>query len=112
MVPKVVPEFVGVKLLVQRVHGLEHGPMHELVDQMWGRRGLAVLRVGPGGKLGSHSAHRCVNATTFAGIILRGALKSATERPLVTVVLKRRSSGHVPSYPATIPQSRGPTGSP
>jgi hypothetical protein len=25
-----------------------------------------VLRVGPGGKLGSHSPHRCVNATAFS----------------------------------------------
>jgi len=46
VVPKVVPEFVGVKLLVQRVHGLERGPMRELVDQMRGKLGSGVVVLG------------------------------------------------------------------
>ena len=41
-----VPEFVGVKLLVQRVHGLERGPMRELVDQMRGKLGSGVVVLG------------------------------------------------------------------
>ena len=36
----------GVKLLVQRVDGLERGPMRDLVDQMRGKLGAGVVVLG------------------------------------------------------------------
>src|ERR1035441_2200261 len=39
-------EVKGVKLLVQRVDGLERGPMRDLVDQMRGKLGSGVVVLG------------------------------------------------------------------
>jgi alanyl-tRNA synthetase len=36
----------GIKLLVQRVDGLERGPMRDLVDQMRGKLGSGVVVLG------------------------------------------------------------------
>ena len=38
----------GVKVLVQRVDGLERGPMRDLVDQMRGKLGSGVVVLGAG----------------------------------------------------------------
>jgi alanyl-tRNA synthetase len=47
-------EVKGIKLLVQRVDGLERGPMRDLVDQMRGKLGSGVVVLGaasPDGKV-------------------------------------------------------------
>jgi alanyl-tRNA synthetase len=43
-----VVDVKGVKLLVQRVDGLERGPMRDLVDQMRGKLGSGVVVLGAG----------------------------------------------------------------
>ena len=43
-------EVKGIKLLVQRVDGLERGPMRDLVDQMRGRLGSGVVVLGAAGE--------------------------------------------------------------
>lgn len=47
-------EVKGIKLLVQRVDGLDRGPMRDLVDQMRGKLGSGVVVLGaasPDGKV-------------------------------------------------------------